>query len=426
MALWFIFYNLFFYPIFFFVYLVISFTNKKAREGFLGKIRSKRLICKIFKDKNVNSEIFWFHAASLGEFRQVKPVIENLKKSIPESTILVSFFSPSGYNYAVSEAIDFKIYMPFDFLWTVHSVLNTIKPKKIIFATYDLWPNLLWLAKWKNIHTNLFSAQIHNESYKLKFIFRKFYKVLYGSLSSIYATGEIDLINIKKIITFQDNSLCRVLGNPRFDSLIETKTGLNSHVESKIKNRPKRLILGSMHDSDDRITLNIVYELLRKYSDLKILYAPHEPEKYIVRNLRNNFKNAGYDAFVVEDKNISKLPDSRVVILGTVGVLYRLYWFGSLSYIGGGFSSGIHNIMEPAIAKLPIIFGPNYKKFPEAIELIRLGGAFPIAEASQFKKSCELLLNDRIQVEKSSKASGVLIQNNLGASKKIVRGLIED
>ena len=426
MALWFILYNLFFYPIIFFVYLLISFTNKKAREGFFGKIRSKRLIYKIFKDENVNSEIFWFHAASLGEFRQVKPVIENLKKSIPASTILVSFFSPSGYNHASSEAIDFKIYMPFDFLWTAYSVLNTIKPKKIIFATYDLWPNLLWVAKWKNIHTNLLSAQLHNESYKLKFVFRKFYKVLYGSLSSIYATGEIDLINIKKIMTFQNSSLQRVLGNPRFDSLIETKIGLKSQVEGNIKERSKRLILGSMHDSDNRITLNIVYELLRKYSDLKILYAPHEPEKYVVRNIKNNFKNAGYDTFVIEDKNISKLPDNRVIILGTVGVLHRLYWFGSLSYIGGGFSSGIHNIMEPAIAKLPIIFGPNYKKFPEAVELIHLGGAFPIAEASQFKKSCELLLNDSIQVEKSSQASGALIQNNLGASKKIVRGLIED
>ncbi len=345
---------------------------------------------------------------------------------MPESTILVSFFSPSGYNYASSKAIDFKVYMPFDFLWTVYTVLNAIKPKKIIFATYDIWPNLIWVAKWKNIHTNLFSAQLHNESYKLKFIFRKFYKILYGSLSSIYATSITDLTNIKKITTFRDPSCYKTLGNPRFDSLIVTSRDLSYKAETNIKRRPKRLILGSMHNSDDKVTLSIIFELLRKHSDLKILYAPHEPEKRIVRKHRNNFKNAGYDTFVLKDKNISKLPDNRVVILGTVGALHKLYWFSSFSYIGGGFSSGIHNIMEPAIAKLPIIFGPNYKKFPEAIELIRLGGAFPISGAFEFRKFCEMLLNDRFQLEKSSLASEALIQNNLGASKEIVRGLIED
>ena len=166
--IWFISYNFIFYPLIFVIGLILSIFNSKFRQGVLGRFRSQSELKKFFNSISTTADIYWFHAASLGEFYQVKPVLEGLKNVEPECVAIVSFSSPSGYDNAMSDYIDLRIYMPFDFLWIVRRALKITQPKKVIFASYDIWPNIVWIAEKRNIHTNIFSARIKVGSLKLK------------------------------------------------------------------------------------------------------------------------------------------------------------------------------------------------------------------------------------------------------------------
>ena len=166
--IWFISYNFIFYPLIFVIGSILSIFNSKFRQGVAGRFRSQTDLKKYFNSISTNADIYWFHAASLGEFYQVKPVLEGLKNVEPECVAIVSFSSPSGYDKAKSDYIDLRIYMPFDFLWSVRRALKITRPKKVIFASYDIWPNMVWIAEKRNIHTNIFAARIKDGSLKLK------------------------------------------------------------------------------------------------------------------------------------------------------------------------------------------------------------------------------------------------------------------
>ncbi len=197
---WALLYNALLYPLIFLFAMVGSVFQDKLRASVLGRFRSSSVLKQYFKSHKSNTDIYWFHAASLGEFYQVKPVVEGLKEIRDEITILVSFSSPSGYDNAMSNAIDLKVYIPFDFPWTIKKVLNIVRPKKIIFASYDIWPNMIWMARRKEIHTNIFSARVKVGSPKLKTVVKQFYRAVYSSLSSIYTVSEKDMEGIHLIL----------------------------------------------------------------------------------------------------------------------------------------------------------------------------------------------------------------------------------
>ena len=159
--LWVIIYNFILFPFFFILIIFLSFFSKKIREGVYGRLNSKKIINE-FISKSKNKDIYWFHAASLGEYEQIKPVLSALKEVEPDSLFVLSFFSPSGFNFVEDEDVDCKIYLPFDFRWTVKNYLKRLKPRKLILAGYDVWPNLIWAAKELNIHTVLFAARFSN------------------------------------------------------------------------------------------------------------------------------------------------------------------------------------------------------------------------------------------------------------------------
>ena len=155
--------------------------NGKLRQGISGRFNSLSKLNLYFKSSSPLPIVYWFHAASLGEFYQVKPVLEGLKDVKPELKTIVSFSSPSGFNNAKSAAIDLKIFMPFDFPWSVRKALKIARPKKVIFASYDIWPNMIWIAGWRHIHTNMFAARVKDGSLKLKPGFLSFYRSVYRS-----------------------------------------------------------------------------------------------------------------------------------------------------------------------------------------------------------------------------------------------------
>ena len=424
--IWFVLYNFIVYPLIFVVGCFFALFNKKLRVGIIGRFKSIGILKHYFINLDNNMNIYWFHAASLGEFYQVKPVMEGLKEIEPDCLCLLSFSSPSGFEYAKSDAIYCRIYMPFDFFWSIYRAFDIIKPRKIIFASYDIWPNIIWIAKLFKIHTNIFSARVKDDSIKLLPGFNSFYRSIYQPMSTIYTVAKKDYTRINFIIGNRNQPIIRTLGNPRYDMVKKSSDNFTKTHQNTVVDREKRIIIGSSHPEDDEVIIPGLIKQLKNDNNFSIFYVPHEPNQINIDKIISKFDTNGFSSTISNTKIISKIPDKRIVIINTVGILNQLYWFGKIAYIGGGFSSGIHNVMEPAIARLPVIFGPRYHQAHEAEEMLKYGGGICIKKENEFENSLQSLLNDNKYFKKVSLAATNVIHKNLGSSTRIIRSLIRD
>ena len=402
-----------------------SLFNRKIRTGMIGRFRSYQDLKSFRVRIGIEKTIYWFHASSHGEFEQVKPVLTGLKEVEPLSFSVVSFFSPSGYNHVNDEHIDCKIYLPFDFPWLIRKCLNVVQPKKIILASYDVWPNMIWISKSIDIHSALFAAQFSEGTSKLSPVIRNFYRNVYGSLSAIYTISEQDNKRLQHILYPIKRPIVRVLGNPRYDQVKQKAGKFTTEQTESVLLRPKRLLVGSIHIEDEHVILDSIVNLMQDINDLSLIWVPHEPSDRIVSQAESFFQSKNFTTARLGLKSPNQI-ETRVIIVDSIGKLSQLYWDGQVAYIGGGFSSGVHNVMEPAIARLPVFFGPRYKNFIEAKELIADGGGFSIENGTDLYQGVKNLLEDRVAFIKASYAATEVIHRNLGSATRIVRNLIHD
>jgi len=422
---WQLIYNIFLFPIFMFISLVLSLINKKIRVGLIGRMHAYKQLKVFMNNAGKNRLIYWFHVASLGEYEQAKPVISGLREVEPKALFIMSFFSPSGYNHVDDDIIDCKIYLPLDFIWSIKKCLRMVKPKKVILAAYDVWPNLIWTANSLGIHTSLFAAGFSKKTSKSAFIIRQFYKSVYNQFSSIYTITKRDYEQLKKILFPYEKPIIRVLGNPRYDRVKQKSDKFTVERTKSVLLRPKRLLIGSTHLEDEDIILDSTVDLMNDVEGLSLIWVPHEPTKQNVDRLEKYFTSKGISSEFLNIKNPNDI-NSKVIIVESVGKLSQLYWYAQIAYLGGGFSTGVHNVMEPAIARLPIFFGPKYYNFPEAMELIKVGGGFSIKNGRDFSMGVKNLLEDKNLFVNASYAATDVIHSNLGSSTRIVRGIIHD
>ncbi len=407
------------------VSVIFSLVNKKIRVGLIGRMNAYKQLQVFMNNKGKNRLIYWFHVASLGEYEQAKPVISGLKEIEPKALFVMSFFSPSGYHNVDDDYIDCKIYLPLDFIWSIKKCLRLVKPKKLILAAYDVWPNLIWSAQSLGIHTSLFAATFSKKTSKSSFIIRQFYKSVYNAFSSIYTITKKDYNQLKKILFPYEKPIIRVLGNPRYDQVKQKSDKFTVERTISVLLRPKRLLIGSTHIEDEDILLDSIVDIMNDVVDLSLMWVPHEPTKQTVDRLEKYFTSKGLSTELLGVKNPNEI-NSKLIIVDSVGRLSQLYWYAQIAYLGGGFSKGVHNVMEPAIARLPIFFGPKYHNFPEAIELIKVGGGFSIKSGRDFSLGVKNLLEDNNLFLNASYAATDVIHRNLGSSTRIVRGIIHD
>jgi len=424
--LWVLIYNFFIYPLFIIMVFIASIFNKKIKEGIKGRFESLKILKEFSKQTDYSKSVYWFHAASFGEYEQARPVISGLKEILPHSLIVVSFFSPSGYNNVKDSNIDCKIYLPFDFIYSARKAIKYIRPKKIIFASYDIWPNLVWVANYRKIHTNIFAASFQPRSRKFYPVIRSFYKTVYMLFSSIYTISENDNDLLKRLISGDKAPVVKVLGNPRYDQVKRKSDKFSTDRSISVLLRKKRIIIGSVWPEDEAAILEPLIKLLQDDESLELVWAPHEPDEKYLSHAVEIFNEHGLKVEIVKRKIHALNGSSRVYVIGVVGVLSRLYWDGQIAYVGGGFSTGVHNVMEPAIARLPVLFGPKHSNSHEAMELIKAGGGFNIKNSDDFYQMAYNLLDDKNLFLRSSLAATNVIHDNLGSSTRVVRGIIRD
>ena len=423
---WFFVYKIILIPIVVVIGAIGLCFNKKLRDGLFGRFQTRKVLKNYLNELNGDEIIYWFHASSHGEFLQTKPVLLGLKEVEPHAKLIVSFFSPSGYQHVNDKSIDCKIYLPLDFYWTVKSALRLVRPEKLIFAAYDIWPNLIWAAKELGIPTVLFAARFKKGTGKLLPVVRNFYHHVYKDFHSIYTITKTDHNHLQLMLENSSNTTLRVFGNPRYDHVKSTADKFTTEHTKSVLSRKKRIIFASIHDEDERIIYESVLRLLNDYESLSILWVPHEPIPSVIDASVQRFEELGFKVSIFSKQTPYDKDDPKVIVVDVVGVLSHLYWDGIIAYVGGGFSTGIHNVMEPAIARLPILFGPKYKNFHEAEELIKSGGGWSIENGEELFDKINILLSDDSKIIPASFAATDVIHRNVGAATRVVRGIIRD
>jgi len=420
-TLFFVVYNIL-YPVFLFFVFFLSIFNKKIRVGLAGRFESIHILNKYFNQNNIKSNIYWFHCSSYGEYLQVEQIINGLKKKENNCIILLSFFSPSGFVNCKNDNVDCKIYLPFDFLWTIKKAIKIVSPNAIILANNDIWYNFLNVSQSMNIKTYLIGAE-SKRFYKNKFSAAYyFYKPIYFSFSKIFAVDENDQKDIFNYLKNKTISEIPITGNPRFDQVIQRSKKQHERDKIDISKRTDILLMASMHKEDRNMILAQLIKYL-KNTNIQVYWISHEPNSQENKYLSNIFNRNSLSTEVIDSIQSIGQIDSRIVIINAVGVLADLYWTTKVAYIGGGFSSGVHNLMEPAVAGVPMIFGPRYKKFKEAVEIVSQNAGRSISKSIDFNKFLDFYFNSEENLIHSSESARNIILNHSGASVKILNHL---
>jgi len=388
------------------VHIVARF-NKKAALMVRGQLQSFSII----QQKIIPGETYtWFHAASLGEFEQGRPVMEALKKQHPETKILLTFFSPSGYEIRKQYAgADIILYLPFDTRKNAEQLLQMIPISKAIFIKYEFWPNYLQALKKKNIPFYSIAAIFRQEQLFFK-SYGQWYLNHLKDFTHIFVHDE----NSSDILKTHQITQHTIAGDTRFDRVLEIASQAKEIplIEKFVSNTGFVLIAGSSWPADEALLIR----WMKENPDSRLIIVPHEIHDAHIQAI---LKQTGNDAIRFTEANSENILSFKCLILDTMGMLSSVYRYGNLAYIGGGFGVGIHNITEAAVWQIPVIFGPNYHKFREAKDLIELQGAKPITNYDELQNAILFFKNE----PESGKIAGTYVRKNGGATGKILSQL---
>lgn len=387
-----------------------SIFNNKAKQWVRGR---KDIFERIRSEVGTVEKIAWFHAASLGEFEQGRPVIEAFKKQFPEYKILLTFFSPSGYEIRKNyEGADYIFYLPVDSKSNAKKFIRLINPQIVIFIKYEFWFNYLKILNQNNTPVFIVSAIFRREQHFFKWYGGWFRKNL-QNIAWFFVQNENSLELLKSI----ELNNATVSGDTRFDRVVEIAKNPKKFtlVEGFVKNSFV-LLAGSTWPEDEKM-LTHLFSL--NIPGFKLIIAPHEIHESHILQIEKNYSSHKIIRLSKAEK--VKVADFDILIIDGMGFLSSLYQYCHVAYIGGGFGKGIHNILEAVTFGKPVIFGPNYKKFAEAVELVEKGGAFTFQNETGLKSHFGNLANLESFYQKSTALCKTYIETNKGATKKILQ-----
>jgi len=387
---------------------IASMFNEKAKLWVQGR---KNTFEYLEKTISKTDKYIWVHAASLGEFEQGRPIIEAIKKNHQEYKILLTFFSPSGYevrkNYDLADVI---CYMPIDTKSNAQKFIDIVNPEKVFFVKYEFWKNYLETLYNKDIPVYLVSGIFREDQLFFKSSGKSYRKILnYFKHFFIQNNVSADLLNSINITNYT------VCGDTRFDRVIDIANSSKDFPEiQEFAQNSKVIVAGSSWEKDEKILIKYINES----ENIKLIIAPHEIKDSNLKRIEKSLNKTCLRYSKISENNPANFD---ILIIDNIGMLSALYKYGQVAYIGGGFGAGIHNILEAAVYGVPILFGPKYQKFDEAKELIEQGGAIPISSYNDFKPKVDLLFNDESVLKEKSEISKKFVQTGAGAVNAIMK-----
>ena len=400
---------------------IASLFNEKVRKMWHGE----REAFKILKQKvDPNAKYIWFHAASLGEFEQGRPLMERIRKDYPQYKILLTFYSPSGYEVRKNyEGADIICYMPVDTRLNAIRFLRLVRPVMAFFIKYEFWSNFLHILKHRNIPTYSVSSIFREDQ-----VFFKWYGRSYAGVLKCFTRFFVQNEESKRLLEGIGITAVDVVGDTRFDRVLQIKeaakhlpiceafrTGVASSQSADVPHHDfKVFVAGSSWPPDE----NIFIPFFNEHKDWRLLIAPHviaEEHLKLILSLIKGKKVVRYTQTTPEEA-----AEADVLIIDCFGLLSSMYNYGDVAYIGGGFGVGIHNTLEAAVWNMPVIFGPNNKKFQEAQGLLKSGGGFEINTYEDFSGLMSSLMNDETFLKQAGDKAGTFVAHLAGATDKVL------
>ncbi|MDR0698507.1 MAG: 3-deoxy-D-manno-octulosonic acid transferase [Tannerella sp.] len=387
---------------------IASFFNRKARMTRIGQWYTNGILRKKI---DRNAKYIWFHAASLGEFEQGRPMIEIIRKRYPQFKILLTFFSPSGYEVRKNyEGADVICYLPFDTPFKVRKFLYLANPSIAVFIKYEFWLNYLAELKKRGIKTYLISAVFRPNQ-----MFFKWYGTWYRKALSCYERLFVQDEDSRMLLAGYGIDNVDVCGDTRFDRVLEIQQNarLLPEVEVFAEGSKLLLIAGSAWPEDEEI----IIPYFNAHPEMKLIIAPHEIHRehlLYIQSLLNR------PSIRLSEACEESLRTNDCLIIDSFGLLSSIYRYGDVAYIGGGFGGGIHNTLEAAVYGIPVVFGPKYHKFREAENLINCGGGFSVDNETAFADCMDNFISDPELCRIAGAAAGDFVDKNAGATEKIL------
>lgn len=400
---------------------IASLFNEKVRKMWRGE----REAFKILKQKvDPNAKYIWFHAASLGEFEQGRPLMERIRKDYPQYKILLTFYSPSGYEVRKNyEGADIICYMPVDTRLNAIRFLRLVRPVMAFFIKYEFWSNFLHILKHRNIPTYSVSSIFREDQ-----VFFKWYGRSYAGVLKCFTRFFVQNEESKRLLEGIGITAVDVVGDTRFDRVLQIKeaakqlpiceafrTGVASSQSAEVPHHDfKVFVAGSSWPPDE----NIFIPFFNEHKDWRLLIAPHviaEEHLKLILSLIKGKKVVRYTQTTPDEA-----AEADVLIIDCFGLLSSMYNYGDVAYIGGGFGVGIHNTLEAAVWNMPVIFGPNNKKFQEAQGLLKSGGGFEINTYEEFSGLMSSLMNDETFLKQAGDKAGTYVAHLAGATDKVL------
>ena len=391
---------------------IASLFNKKVKKMWAGE----RQAVKVLKEKvDPEARYIWFHAASLGEFEQGRPLIEHLRETHPEYKILLTFFSPSGYEVRKNyEGADIICYLPLDTIRNARRFLRAVKPVMAFFIKYEFWYNYLHILQHRGVPTYSVSSIFRPDQ-----IFFQWYGRQYGRVLKCFTHFFVQNMESKALLAKLGITDVDVVGDTRFDRVLQIKEASKQLpiVEQFTAHAQKVFVAGSSWLPDEEIFIKY-FDI---HKDWKLIIAPHVISDEHLSQIFELLK--GRRVVRYTEATEENVKDAEVLIIDCFGLLSSIYHYGRVSYVGGGFGVGIHNVLEAAVWDIPVVFGPNNKHFQEAQGLMLVQGGFEIKDYQSFRDLMMRFETDASFLQNAGENAGAFVKSRAGATAKVMENV---
>ncbi len=414
-------YNFVILPLIWSAIRVLGVFNAKVRRGIRGRRNLFASLETQIANKLLPGKRIWFHASSMGEFEQAKPIIAELKRQHDDVRIIVTFFSPSGYEHSKKYPLaDVISYIPFDTVSNARRFLDLTHPDVAVIIRYDVWPNHIWELQERNIPMLIANATMRRNTQRRFPLVRSFHHHVYNAITNILTVSQNDVeaFGVFKL----DRPRIEAVGDTRYDQVSNRSVEARKrHIISESILRNKRVVVaGSSWPEDEEVLIPAFLALQKDMDDLLLIIVPHEPTVEHLEELESAL--TGTTSFI-RFSGLNDYAGEHVIIVDSIGILLALYTCAHVAYIGGSFKQNVHNVLEAAVYGIPVVYGPRHRNSQEAIRLAELGGGFVVDGIESMKNTLRALLGGEATRTASGKIAAEFVRQNVGATARFLTRL---
>ncbi len=421
--MWRTFYNGVVIPLLWIGARIVAPFNSKIRRGLWGR---RNLFAQLERDarKLRHKRRVWFHSSSMGEFEQAKPIIAALRNKYKEIDIIVSFFSPSGYDHSKNYKLASLItYIPFDTRTNAERFIDLIKPTAAVMVRYDVWPNHIWALRRRNIPVYIANATMRKTSSRLRWPWRSFHADLFDQFCAILTVSNADAEVFAQFKLRQP--AVQAVGETRYDQVWQRSLDarVKHLIPPHILKKRKIVVVGSSWEEDEEVVIPTFKKLLQFDSSALMILVPHEPTLEALEQIEIKL---GIKPSSIRFSDLNDYDGENVIIVDSVGILMSLYQYAHVAYVGGSFRQGVHNVLEPAVYGIPVLYGPRHENSQEAVELANRGGGIVVRDQQECYRVLRSLLRDFAARKEAGEIALKLVKENIGATERVLKQLEKD